>query len=47
MEDIASAMGRMVDTLDNKKRKVSAHSFKSWATICDDWLEDLLTSSST
>lgn len=43
MADVASAMERMVSTLDEKKRKVSAYPFKSWATICDGFLEDLLT----
>ena len=43
MADVASAMERMISTLDEKKRKVSAYPFKSWATICDGFLEDLLT----
>jgi glycosyltransferase involved in cell wall biosynthesis len=44
MDDIASTMGRMIDTLEAKKRKVSSYSFKSWATVCDEWLEDVLKS---
>lgn len=43
MDDIASTMGRMIDTLEAKKRDVSSYSFKSWATVCDEWLEDVLT----
>jgi glycosyltransferase involved in cell wall biosynthesis len=43
MTEVANAMERMVATLDEKKRKVSAYPFKSWATICDTFLEDVLT----
>jgi glycogen synthase len=42
MNDVAAAMSRMIATLDEKKRKTSAYSFRSWATICDAFLEDVL-----
>lgn len=40
--DIASAFERCLDTLDEKRRKVNAYPFKSWATVCDGFLEDVL-----
>jgi glycosyltransferase involved in cell wall biosynthesis len=42
MNDVGAAMSRMIATLDDKKRKTSAYSFKSWATVCDSFLEDVL-----
>jgi hypothetical protein len=32
-----------VDTLEDKKRKVNSYHFRSWATVCDSFLEDVLT----
>lgn len=42
---VADAMERMVDTLDTRRANVAAYSFKSWAAICDGFLEDILTES--
>lgn len=42
-DETANAIERMIDTLDEKKRKVNSYSFKSWATVCDSFLEDVLT----
>jgi glycosyltransferase involved in cell wall biosynthesis len=43
ISSVADAMERMVDTLDEKRRKVNSYPFKSWATLCDGLLEDLLS----
>ena len=42
-EDVTSCMKRMIDTLPEKRKAVSNYQFKSWASICDQWLEDVLT----
>lgn len=42
ISEVASALQRAVDTLDEKRRKVNAYTFKSWATVCDSFLEDVL-----
>jgi hypothetical protein len=40
---VADALERIVDTLDEKRRNVNSYPFKSWSTLCDGLLEDLLT----
>jgi glycosyltransferase involved in cell wall biosynthesis len=42
IEDVATAMRKSVETLPEKREAVMNYSFKSWATVCDRWLEDLL-----
>jgi len=42
-EETANAIERMVDTLEDKKRKVNSYHFRSWSTVCDSFLEDVLT----
>ena len=41
--DVTSAMDSMINTLSEKRVNVRTHQFKSWATICDGFLEDVLT----
>jgi len=42
---VMTAMESAATTLEAKKKCVNDYQFKSWATICDTWLEDLLTMS--
>jgi glycosyltransferase involved in cell wall biosynthesis len=44
---VVDAMERMVKTLPEKRLAVSSYDFKSWASICDAWLEDILTEATT
>jgi glycosyltransferase involved in cell wall biosynthesis len=44
---VVDAMERMVKTLPEKRLAVSSYDFKSWARICDAWLEDILTEATT
>lgn len=41
--DVTAAMEVMIEKLPSKKESVRAYQFKSWATICDGFLEDLIT----
>jgi hypothetical protein len=41
--DVTNAMESMIITLPEKRANVRAYQFKSWATICDGFLEDVLT----
>ena len=41
--DVTNAMESMIEKLPSKKESVRAYQFKSWATICDGFLEDVLT----
>lgn len=43
VSDVTTAMETMIKTLPEKRAKVRAYQFKSWATVCDSWLEDVLT----
>jgi glycosyltransferase involved in cell wall biosynthesis len=43
MESIADGMESILKQLPEKKKTVSAYQFKSWATVCDSFLEDVLT----
>jgi len=40
--DVTAAMTSAANTVDVKKKAVTAYAFKSWATVCDEWLESLL-----
>lgn len=40
---VATAIDRMVALLKERKEYASAHTFKSWATVCDGLLEDVLS----
>lgn len=40
--DVTAAMQSAANTVDAKKKAVTAYTFKSWATVCDEWLESLL-----
>ena len=42
-DEIASAMNHMIETITEKRKAVSDYQFKSWASVCDQWLEDVLT----
>ena len=41
-EDVAAALGDMVNQLEEKRTAIATKSFKTWATVCDEFLEDLL-----
>lgn len=41
--DVTTALESIIATLPEKRSKVRAYQFKSWATICDGFLEDVLT----
>jgi len=43
MESIADGMESILKQLPEKRKSVSSYQFKSWATVCDSWLEDVLT----
>ena len=45
MESVADAMEKSIETLEDKRKEVSKYTFKSWSTVCDSWLEDVLTAS--
>ena len=46
VDDITKAMERMIETLPEHRKAVANYPFKSWATVCDSWLEDILTMAS-
>jgi len=39
---VATAIDRMTGLLAERKTHANAHQFKSWASVCDGWLEDIL-----
>lgn len=43
MESVADGMEKSIETLEDKRKAVSKYTFKSWSTVCDSWLEDILT----
>jgi glycosyltransferase involved in cell wall biosynthesis len=43
--DVTSAMERAVKTLPEKRNHIQSYQFKSWSSVCDEFLEDLLMSS--
>jgi hypothetical protein len=42
-EDVATSMENVASNLESMKRAISGYAFKTWATVCDNWLEDVLT----
>ena len=40
---VAKAILDAVERLPETRKAVSTYAFKSWATVCDGWLEDILT----
>jgi glycosyltransferase involved in cell wall biosynthesis len=44
--DVTRAMKRIVDTLAEKRKAILSYPFKSWARVCDDFLDDVLTATS-
>jgi len=40
---VTDAMQGMIGLLAERRNKVNAYSFSSWSSICDAWLEDILT----
>ena len=42
---LADAMSSMVATLPEKRAAIVDFNFKSWASVCDGWLEDLVAES--
>jgi len=40
---VTDAMQGMIGLLGERRNKVNAYSFSSWSSICDAWLEDILT----
>jgi hypothetical protein len=43
--ELADAMSSMVATLPQKRAAITDFNFKSWASVCDGWLEDLIAES--
>ena len=43
MDTMAEKMAESIQSLDEKRKAVQDYQFKSWATVCDNWLEDILT----
>ena len=43
VEDIAAAMKQMVAKLPERREAVAKYTFKTWASVCDSFLEDVLT----
>jgi glycosyltransferase involved in cell wall biosynthesis len=39
---VGDAMDKVVENLANMKEAAASYKFKSWATVCDNWLEDVL-----
>lgn len=46
-DEVASAMDRMVKSLPEHRKGVASYPFKSWASICDEFLEQVLKEAST
>jgi glycosyltransferase involved in cell wall biosynthesis len=46
VEDITRAMEKTIETLPERRKAVSEHVFASWASVCDSFLEDVLTAAS-
>jgi glycosyltransferase involved in cell wall biosynthesis len=44
-DELADAMSSMVATLHQKRAAITDFNFKSWASVCDGWLEDLIAES--
>ena len=43
MDTVAEKMMESIQTIKSKQEAVRDYQFKSWATVCDNWLEDILT----
>ena len=43
MDTVAEKMMESIQSIKTKNKAVQEYQFKSWATVCDSWLEDLLT----
>ena len=41
-DDVATAIEKTVENLDEMKKAVRNHSFKTWSKVCDNFLEDVL-----
>lgn len=46
INDVADAMEKVINDLPRFKKAAASYSIKSWATICDEWLEDIISHSS-
>jgi hypothetical protein len=40
---VADKMRTVAETIPERKKAIAAYDFKSWASVCDAWLEDILT----
>lgn len=40
--DVATAFENAIKTLDEKKKSALEYRFKSWSTVCDGWLDDII-----
>jgi hypothetical protein len=40
---VAEHMRKVAESLPEKRKAIETYNFKSWASICDAWLEDILT----
>lgn len=43
VEDTVNAIRNAIQTLPAKRKAIQSYAFKSWATVCDGFLEDILT----
>jgi hypothetical protein len=42
-QSVADAFKKTIDELADRRKAVDGYSFKSWASVCDGFLEDVLT----
>jgi glycosyltransferase involved in cell wall biosynthesis len=42
-DDVAAAMESAAKRLPEMREAARAHKFKTWAAVCDDWLEDVMS----
>lgn len=47
VESVATAMQNMINRLPEARKAVADYTFKSWASVCDDFLGDVLTASTS
>lgn len=43
--DVATALEKMIQTLDEKKLAIRSYTFPSWTRVCDSFLEDIICQS--
>ena len=43
VDDITKAMSHSIETLPERRKAIANYTFKSWASVCDGFLEDVLT----